>query len=72
MLHLRCVQLNWLGNNTYEIYEHLHWVTGDDKDDLEKVLEAFENYFKAEQNQFHSWYTLGTIHSSHLSANMTS
>ena len=43
--------------------EHLHWATADDKDDLEKVLEAFEKYFKLEQNQFHSWYTLGSVYS---------
>ena len=59
-----CATLNWLADNTYEIYKHLHWAAGDDKDDLEKVLEAFENYFKLEQNQFHSCYTLGTIYSS--------
>ena len=59
-----CAILNWLDDNAYEIYEHLHWAAGDDNDDPEKVLEAFENYFKPEQNQFHSWYTLGTIYSS--------
>ena len=35
----------------------------DDKDDPKKVLEAFEKYFKPEQNQFHSWYILGSIFS---------
>ena len=59
-----CAIINWLGDNAYEIYEHLHWAADDDKDDPEKVLKAFENYFKPEQNQFHSWYTLGSIHSS--------
>ena len=59
-----CAILNWLGDNAYEIYKHLHWAADDDKDDPEKVLLAFENYFKPEQNQFHSWYTLGTIYSS--------
>ena len=58
-----CAILNWLGDNAYEIYEHLHWAADDDKEDLEKVLLAFKNYFKPEQNQFHSWYTLGTIYS---------
>ena len=58
-----CAILNWLGDNAYEIYEHLHRATADDKDDPEKVLEAFEKYFKPEQNQFHSWYTLGSVHS---------
>ena len=51
-----CAILNWLGDNVYEIYEHLHWAADDDKDDLEKELKAFENYFSPEQNQFHSWY----------------
>ena len=59
-----CAILNWLGDYAYEIYEHLHWAADDDKDDPEKVLLAFGNYFKPEQNQFHSWYTLGTIYSS--------
>ena len=61
-----CAILNWLGDNAYEIYKHLHLAAGDDKDDLEKVLEVFENYFKPEQNWFHSWYILGTIYSSHF------
>ena len=56
--------LNWLGDNAYEFYEHLHWAADDDKDDPEKVLKAFEKYFKPEQDQFHSWYTLGSIYSS--------
>ena len=55
--------LNWLGDNAYEIYEHLHWEANGDKDDPDKVLKAFESYFKSEQNQFHSWYTLGSIYS---------
>ena len=37
-----CAILNWLGDNTYEIYEHLHWAAADDKDDPSKVLEAFK------------------------------
>ena len=59
-----CVILNWLGDNAYKIYEHLHWAADDDKNDLEKVLKAFESYFKPEHNQFHSWYSLGSIYSS--------
>ena len=58
-----CAILNWLGDNACKIYEHLHWAV-DDKDDPDKVLKAFESYFKPEQNQFHSWYTLGSIYSS--------
>ena len=59
-----CTILNWLGDNAYEIYDHLHWAAADDKDDPDKVLKAFESYFKLEQNQFHSWYHLGSIYSS--------
>ena len=59
-----CTILNLLGDNAYEIYEHLHWAAADDKDDPDTVLKAFESYFKPEQNQFHSWYTLGSIYSS--------
>ena len=58
-----CAILNWLGDIAYEIYEHLHWAAADDNDDPEKVLEAFEKYFKLEQSQFHSWYTLGSVYS---------
>ena len=58
-----CTILNWFGDNAYEIYEHLHWAVADDKDDPDKVLKAFESCFKPEQNQFHSWYTLGSIYS---------
>ena len=59
-----CIILNWLGDNGYEICEHLHWAADGDKDDPDRVLKAFESYFKPEQNQFHSWYTLGGIYSS--------
>ena len=59
-----CTILNWLGDSAYEIYEHLHWAADGDKDDPDKVLKAFESYFKPEQNQFHSWYNLGSIYSS--------
>ena len=53
-LYKVCAILNCLGDNAHEIYKHLLWAASDDKDDPEKVLEAFENYFKPEQNQFHS------------------
>ena len=55
--------LNWLGDNAYEVYENLHWEDATHKDDPNHVLKAFEKYFKPEQNQFHSWYTLGSIYS---------
>ena len=55
--------LNWLGDNAYEIYENIHWEEAAHKDDPDHVLKAFEKYFKLEQNQFHSWYMLGSIYS---------
>ena len=55
--------LNWLGDNAYEVYENLHWEDATHKDELNHVLKAFEKYFKPEQNQFHSWYTLSSIYS---------
>ena len=55
--------LNWLDDNAYEVYENIHWEEATHKDDPDHVLKAFENYFKPEQNQFHSWYTLGSIYS---------
>ena len=55
--------LNWLGDKANEVYENLHWEDATHKDDLNHVLKAFEKYFKPEQNQFHSWYTLGCIYS---------
>ena len=57
--------LNWLEDNAYEIYEHVHWAA-DVKDEPDNVLEAFEKHFKLEQNQFHSWYTLGSVYSGHF------
>ena len=35
-----CAILNWLGDNTYEIYEHLHWEANGDKDDPDKMLKC--------------------------------
>ena len=37
-----CAILNWSCDNAYEIYGHLHWAADGDKDDPEKMLEAFE------------------------------
>ena len=62
---------NWLGDNAYEVYENLHWEDAAHKDVPDHVLEVFEKYFKPEQNQFHSWYTLGSI-VDNSSVNMTS
>ena len=55
--------LNWLGDNVHEVYENLHWGDATHKDNPDHIPKAFEKYFKPEQNQFHSWYTLGSIYS---------
>ena len=54
--------LNWLGVEAYSIYDNLS-INEDDKKDPSKLLDAFERYFKAEQNVFQSWYALGSIYS---------
>ena len=38
-------------------------ISEDDKKDPSKLLDAFECYFKPEQNIFQSWYALGSIYS---------
>ena len=55
--------LNCLGDNAYGVYENLHWEYDAHKNEPDHVLKVFEKYFKPEQNQFHSWYTLGSIYS---------
>ena len=48
--------LNWLGDSAYEIHSNFNWATTTDKDDPDKVLDAFEAYFRPVHNKFHSWY----------------
>ena len=55
--------LNWLGDDTFLIYDNLTFAEPTDKDLPDKVLDAFSNYLKPERNVFHSWYTLGSIYS---------
>ena len=54
--------LNWLGVQANPIYDNLS-ISEDDKKDPSKLLDAFECYFKSEQNIFQSWYALGSIYS---------
>ena len=54
--------LNWLGIEAYPVYDNLPISEGD-KQDPSKLLDAFEQYFKPEQNIFQSWYSLGSIYS---------
>ena len=54
---------NWLGDETFLIYDNLTFAEPAHKDLPDKVLEAFSNYLKPERNVFHSWYTLGSIYS---------
>ena len=56
--------LNWLGDAAFEICGNFIWTAPADKDDLLKVLKAFEDYFKLAQNRYHCWYSLGGIYSS--------
>ena len=54
--------LNWLEVEAYTIYNNLS-ISENDKKDPSKLLDAFEHYFKPEQNIFQSWYNLGSIYS---------
>ena len=54
--------LNWLGVETYPIYDNLS-INEEDKKDPTRLLDAFECYFKPGRNIFQSWYTLGSIYS---------
>ena len=38
--------LNWMGDSAFEVYNNLVWGLPADKDDPNKVLTQFENYFK--------------------------
>ena len=54
--------LNWLEIEAYPVYDNLP-ISEEDKQDPSKLLDAFEQYFKPEQNIFQSWYSLGSIYS---------
>ena len=56
------LKLNWLGVEAYPTYNNQS-ISEDDKKDPSKLLDAFEHYFKPEQNIFQSWYALGSIYS---------
>ena len=53
--------LNWLGVEPYPICDNLS-ISGEDKKDPTKLLDAFECYFKPERNIFQSWYASGSIY----------
>ena len=53
--------LNWLGVESYPVYDNLS-ISEDDKKDPNKLLDAFECYFKPKRNIW-SWYALGSIYS---------
>ena len=61
--------LNSLGDNAYEVYENLHWEKAAHKDNPDHVLQAFEKYFKPEQNPFHFCipWAVSTVDSSNVS-----
>ena len=54
--------MNWLGVEAYPMYNNL-FISEDDKKDPNKLLDAFEYYFKPERNIFQSRYALGSIYS---------
>ena len=54
--------MNWLEIEAYPVYDNLP-ISEEDKQDPSKLLDAFEQYFKPEQNIFQSWYSLGSIYS---------
>ena len=54
--------MNWLGIEAYPVYDNLP-ISEEDKQDPSKLLDAFEQYFKPEQNIFQSWYSLGSKYS---------
>ena len=54
--------LNWLGVETYAVYNNLP-ISDDDEKDPSKLLDAFEKYFEPECNVFQSWYALGSMYS---------
>ena len=58
------VILNWMGDSAFEVYNNFVWGSPADKDDPNKVLTQFENYFKLAQNVYHCWYMLGELYSS--------
>ena len=47
---------------SYPVYGNLS-ISKDDKKDPNKLLDAFECYFKPKRNIFQSWYALGSIYS---------
>ena len=48
--------LNWMGDSAFEVYSNFVWELPADKNNPEKVLTQFENYFKPAQNVYHCWY----------------
>ena len=50
--------LLWVGDKGLEIYNTTTWTVDDDKDKMEPVLNAFENYTKTQSNQILSRYQL--------------
>ena len=56
--------LNWMGDSAFEVYNNFVWDLPADKDDPNKVLTQFKNYFKPAQNVYHCWYMLRGLNSS--------
>ena len=53
------VLLNWMGDYAFEVYNNFVWSSPADKDDPNKVLTQFENYFKPVQNVLYMYMLRG-------------
>ena len=55
--------LNWLGPDAYKLYNDELDFAGKDKNDLQDVIDVFDNHFKPQQNMIHAWYRIGSLFS---------
>ena len=55
--------LNWLGPDAYKMYNDELDFPGKDENDLQDVIDVFENHFKPKQNMIHAWYRIGSLFS---------
>ena len=53
-----------MGDSTFEVYNNFVWGLPAFKNDPDKVLTQFENYFKLAQNVYYCWYMLRGLYSS--------
>ena len=53
-----------MGDSAFEVYNNFVWGLSAYKNNPDRVLTQFENYFKLAQNVYHCWYMLGRLYSS--------